>query len=204
MPTLSWNCSRSSSSATAAVATSKPSTTAQPRTRRCKERMRAGRTNYCVTRGYAAASGRRMGARGAGDRDPPGDLAPGRLRLSPALHIISTARHPIGCSGIPRHRFTANWDRQTFKGDTMIGRRFAALGVLAALALAPQARGGDDGFIPMFNGKDLNGWVNVNCAPETFFVKDGMIITTGRPTGFLRTDRQYEHFILEFDWMHVQ
>ena len=23
----------------------------------------------------------------------------------------------------------------------------------------------DDGFVPMFNGKDLTGWVNVNCAP---------------------------------------
>jgi hypothetical protein len=30
-----------------------------------------------------------------------------------------------------------------------------------------------------------------------------MIITTGRPTGFLRTDRQYENFILEMDWMHM-
>jgi hypothetical protein len=63
--------------------------------------------------------------------------------------------------------------------------------------------GGEDGFVPMFNGKDLTGWVNVNCAPDTFFVKDGMIITTGRPTGFLRTDRQYENFIAEFDWMHL-
>ena len=66
------------------------------------------------------------------------------------------------------------------------------------------ARAGDDGFKPLFNGKDLTGWVNVNCAPSTFFVKDGMIVTTGKPTGFLRTDKQYENFILEFDWMHVQ
>ncbi len=61
----------------------------------------------------------------------------------------------------------------------------------------------DDGFVPMFNGKDLTGWVNVNCAPSTFFVKDGEIITTGKPTGYLRTDKQYENFIAEFDWMHV-
>lgn len=87
----------------------------------------------------------------------------------------------------------------------MTGRRFAALGgaVLTALAITAPARGGEAGFRPLFNGKDLTGWVNVNCAPETFFVKDGMIITTGKPTGFLRTDRQYENFILEFDWMHV-
>src|ERR1700722_13924847 len=61
----------------------------------------------------------------------------------------------------------------------------------------------DDGFVPMFNGKDLTGWVNVNCAPGTFYVKDGEIITTGKPTGYLRTDKQYENFIAEFDWMHV-
>jgi hypothetical protein len=61
-----------------------------------------------------------------------------------------------------------------------------------------------DGFTPLFNGKDLTGWVNVNTAPGTFFVKDGQIITTGQPTGFLRTDKQYENFELELDWMHVE
>jgi Domain of Unknown Function (DUF1080) len=34
-------------------------------------------------------------------------------------------------------------------------------------------------------------------------VKDNEIITTGKPTGFLRTEKQYENFIIEFDWMHV-
>src|SRR5436309_1241174 len=61
----------------------------------------------------------------------------------------------------------------------------------------------DAGFVPMFDGRSLKGWVNVNCAPSTFFVKDNEIITTGKPTGFLRTEKQYENFIAEFDWMHV-
>src|SRR3954469_19120265 len=69
----------------------------------------------------------------------------------------------------------------------------------AALAAGPDK----DGFVPMFNGKDLSGWVNVNTHPGTFFVKDGMVITTGKPTGYLRTDKQYENFIAEFDWMHI-
>jgi hypothetical protein len=56
---------------------------------------------------------------------------------------------------------------------------------------------------PLFNGTSLAGWHNVNCAPGTFFVKEGEIVTTGNPTGFLRTDRQYENFELEMDWMHV-
>jgi hypothetical protein len=86
------------------------------------------------------------------------------------------------------------------------------LSVLFGLALAapaltenlrPVAQRGDDGFVPMFNGKDLTGWVSVNGAPGTFYVKDQQIITTGRPTGYLRTDKQYENFIAEFDWMHI-
>ena len=72
---------------------------------------------------------------------------------------------------------------------------------LTAPLLAEEKK--DDGFVQMFNGKDLTGWVNVNCHPDTFFVKDEMIITTGKPTGFLRTAKQYENFIAEFDWFHV-
>ena len=81
--------------------------------------------------------------------------------------------------------------------------RIFVVAVLAASVFAPSLRADDEGFRPMFIGKDLTGWVNVNCHPDTFFVKDHMIITTGRPTGYLRTDRQYENFIAEFDWMHV-
>jgi hypothetical protein len=61
----------------------------------------------------------------------------------------------------------------------------------------------DSDSAPLFNGKDLTGWVNVNCHPGTFFVKHGEIVTTGTPTGFLRTEKQYENFVLEMDWMHV-
>ena len=79
----------------------------------------------------------------------------------------------------------------------------ALLFALAAAAPFQADEKKDDGFVPMFNGKDLTGWVNVNCAPGTFFVKDGMVITTGKPTGFLRTEKQYENFIADFEWMHV-
>ena len=71
--------------------------------------------------------------------------------------------------------------------------------VSAAIAAEPDK----DGFVPMFNGKDLTGWRYVNTPKKTFYVKDGMIITTGHPTGYLRTAKQYENFIAEFDWMHI-
>jgi hypothetical protein len=88
-------------------------------------------------------------------------------------------------------------------------RRLIACLLFAAVAVSPSSHSRlaraaeDDGFRPLFNGTDLTGWVNVNCHPDTFFVKDGEIVTTGKPTGFLRTDRQYENFVLEMDWMHV-
>ena len=55
---------------------------------------------------------------------------------------------------------------------------------------------------PIFNGTDLSGWTKVNCWDDTFQAKDGMLFCTGNPTGFLRTDRMYENYVLEFDWKH--
>ncbi len=60
------------------------------------------------------------------------------------------------------------------------------------------------GFVPLFNGRNLDGWVRVNCAEDTFTVRDGMIIDTGVPTGVMRTARMYENFILEFEWRHLK
>jgi hypothetical protein len=74
--------------------------------------------------------------------------------------------------------------------------------LLLSLLPTPPARAAEDGFVPLFNGKDLDGWVEVNNAPDTFTVRDGHLVTTGIPTGVLRTVKQYENFILELDWMH--
>ena len=73
---------------------------------------------------------------------------------------------------------------------------------LAVLLAASSKAHGDakEGFVPLFNGRNLKGWVNANCAPETFTVVNGMIHCTGQPTGALRTNRQYENFILEMEW----
>jgi len=67
-----------------------------------------------------------------------------------------------------------------------------------------QLDGRDSEFTPLFNGKNLDGWVNVNCAPETWTVKDGMIVCTGIPTGVLRTEKMYGNYILELEWRHIK
>lgn len=76
--------------------------------------------------------------------------------------------------------------------------------VSIVLILASSAIVRADDYTSLFNGKDLTGWVNVNCAPGTFYVKNNEIITTGSPTGYLRTEKQYENFVMEFEWMHVR
>jgi hypothetical protein len=76
-------------------------------------------------------------------------------------------------------------------------------GLLMASGPNPSLAAEDVDFVPLFNGKDLAGWVNANCAPETWTVRDGVIHCTGRPTGALRTTRQYENFILEAEWRHL-
>ena len=60
--------------------------------------------------------------------------------------------------------------------------------------------GAEKEFKDLFNGENLDGWVNVNCAPETWKVKDGTIWCTGVPIGFLRTKKEYSDYKLTFEW----
>src|SRR5258707_12015741 len=79
-----------------------------------------------------------------------------------------------------------------------------SMGLAGVLPVAGDDKEKDkEGFASLFNGKDLKGWVNVNTKPDTFTVKGDEIITTGKPLGFLRTEKMYENFIAEFEWMHV-
>ncbi|WKN33831.1 DUF1080 domain-containing protein [Porifericola rhodea] len=59
-------------------------------------------------------------------------------------------------------------------------------------------------FKPLFNGKDLSGWVDVNTSPDTWKVEDGILVCSGNPIGVMRSDRQYENFILEIEWRHME
>ena len=80
-------------------------------------------------------------------------------------------------------------------------RFYTFLLILTACSAASHAA--DEDFMPLFNDKNFDGWVNVNCAPETWTVRNGIIICTGIPTGVLRTQKQYENYILELEWRHI-
>ena len=58
-------------------------------------------------------------------------------------------------------------------------------------------------FKDLFNGKDLTGWVDVNTSPDTWSVKDGLLVCTGKPIGVMRSEKQYENFVLHIEWRHM-
>jgi hypothetical protein len=84
--------------------------------------------------------------------------------------------------------------------------RCAALAASLLTICAPPLRAWEEarGFRDLFNGLDLAGWVNVNTDKETWSVRDGVLICTGHPIGVLRSDREYENFILHIEWMHIE
>jgi hypothetical protein len=76
--------------------------------------------------------------------------------------------------------------------------------LVAAASIASAIVPAQESDAPLFNGRDLKGWVNINCSPQTFTVRDGMIHTTGKPICEIRTERMYENFVLEVEWQHLK
>jgi Domain of Unknown Function (DUF1080) len=85
-------------------------------------------------------------------------------------------------------------------------KRFGILILMAGTLLVVRGVRATDvpAFRDLFNGKDLTGWVNVNTDADTWQVENGMLVCSGRPTGVMRTARQYENFVLHVEWMHTE
>ncbi len=79
----------------------------------------------------------------------------------------------------------------------------AFLTVATGTALLQADEASKDKFRPLFNGTDLSGWVLVNTPPETWSIKDGMLVCTGKPIGEIRTEKMYQNFVLEVEWRHM-
>lgn len=78
--------------------------------------------------------------------------------------------------------------------------RLLAAALFLATATAKEAAKFQD----IFNGRDLSGWVDVNTSPATWTVKDGLLICSGLPIGVMRSENQYENFILNIEWRHMK
>ena len=82
-----------------------------------------------------------------------------------------------------------------------MNRRFFTLAAGLALALAPSIVAAEDGFTPLFNGKDLTGWITPNSG-TLFTVENGEIVGRSKKgelkkNEFLVTDKPYGDFVLK-------
>jgi predicted Zn finger-like uncharacterized protein len=57
-----------------------------------------------------------------------------------------------------------------------------------------------DGFKALFNGVNLDAWGPLNGPLETWSIKDGTIVTEGKPRGWLLTNREYGDFELLLEY----
>ena len=77
----------------------------------------------------------------------------------------------------------------------------------------------EEGWTSLFNGKDFTGWVTVLRADEgkarryvaseageqsTFFVEGGLLKTTGKPNGYVRTEDVYDNFVFHVEVRFAQ
>lgn len=85
----------------------------------------------------------------------------------------------------------------------MTRRSLCATVAGASLAQRSQAQDAP-GWVNLLNGRDLTGWIDVNTSPETWKVRDGLLICTGHPIGVMRSARQYENFLLHVEWRHME
>ncbi|MEI7650722.1 MAG: DUF1080 domain-containing protein [Verrucomicrobiota bacterium] len=72
----------------------------------------------------------------------------------------------------------------------------AVVHVFAADAIAPTAK------TELFNGKDTVGWVVFPEATskDTWSIKDGLLVCSGKPNGFLRTEKSYKQYRFTVEW----
>jgi hypothetical protein len=47
-------------------------------------------------------------------------------------------------------------------------------------------------------------WINVNTAQDTWYLQKDILVCSGQPIGVMRSEKQYENFILHIEWKHTE
>ena len=75
--------------------------------------------------------------------------------------------------------------------------------VLAGSAALLPLKAEDEGFRSLVPEQDISElWVPEVTPAESWSLKDGVIISTGNPTGYLRSKKKYRNYILKVDWRY--
>ncbi|WP_245967172.1 3-keto-disaccharide hydrolase [Ulvibacterium marinum] len=82
-------------------------------------------------------------------------------------------------------------------------------GILIGHAQENQIRfGTEKKFDDLITGTKSEGntlqWVNVNTDDDTWRTEDDLLICKGKPIGVMRSEKQYENFILQVEWRHME
>lgn len=82
------------------------------------------------------------------------------------------------------------------------------LGLVLIFIGGQMCRAQQTGGTELFNGKDFTGWtffMRSNAAPEkTWAITNGVIHCTGRPPGYMRTEKSYHDYQLTVEWRFVK
>lgn len=57
-----------------------------------------------------------------------------------------------------------------------------------------------DGFVPLFNGKNLTGWKKYDAKADVWAVENDLIVCKGKGGGWLGTERDYGDFVLRLEY----
>ena len=71
------------------------------------------------------------------------------------------------------------------------------LGCTLSLATAaePAPPDAETGFVPIFNGKDLSGWVGIDGDTSSYYVKDSLLICKATGKVHIFTDKEFANFV---------
>jgi hypothetical protein len=85
--------------------------------------------------------------------------------------------------------------------------------LLALVLFVSPGTAADDKFTPLFNGTDTTGWTFTLRPPkekpdakpdpkDTWSVKDGVLVCTGQPNGYIATAAEYSNYTLRLKWRY--
>lgn len=72
---------------------------------------------------------------------------------------------------------------------------------------AAEKQANADGFKPLFNGKDFDGWkfeLGKADPKKTYRITHKVIICTGQPNGYFYTTKSYKNYVIRYDWKYIK
>lgn len=148
---------------------------------------------------------------------PEGPLSPPRIDVLPASALDNVGAMKGAVAAViaqPTYGFAIDFS-ESVANAAVVGEALAALGGwvsdeqiarTGAMPIAPDdtasLKPGEaaEGFVSLFNGRDLSGWVPLTREENDFIVEDGAIVLDKRTGGWLRSWERYGDFVFRAEY----